>query len=95
MAATGDDTPTVIASTASAYKFAESVASALGLDENKVRVLSGVSDGVTGFDYVKALEKETSVRVPSGLKNLEEKPVLHKGVCTKENMSDVVLEALK
>ena len=95
LAATGDDTPTVIASTASAYKFAESVASALGLDENKVRVLSGVSDGVTGFDYVKALEKETSVRVPSGLKNLEEKPVLHKGVCTKENMSDVVLEALK
>ncbi len=39
---TGDMTPTVIASTASAYKFAQSVAAGLGLDEKKVQVLAGV-----------------------------------------------------
>lgn len=94
-AATGDETPTVIASTASAYKFAESVAKALKLDENKVRLLSGASSEVTGFDYVKALEKETSVKVPKGLMALEERPVLHSGVCSVSAMADAVLEALK
>lgn len=93
-AETGDDSPAIIASTASAYKFAESVASALQLDESKVRILSGASDAVTGFDYMEALEKATSVKIPSGLKNLKEKPVLHKGVCAKDSMKDAVLAAL-
>lgn len=104
-AETGDNTPTIIASTASAYKFAESVASALQLDENKVRVLAGAgcetktgaAEGtgkVTGFDYMRALEKATSVRIPAGLRNLEEKPVLHKGVCAKADMEKAVLDAL-
>lgn len=93
-AETGDTNPAVIASTASAYKFAESVARALELDENKVRILSGAADDVSGFDYMKALEKETSVKIPSGLRNLQEKPVLHKGVCASLAMTDAVLEAL-
>ena len=52
---TGDETPAIIASTASAYKFADSVAHSIGLGEE--------SDG---FAYVRALEKETGVRVPEG-----------------------------
>lgn len=91
---TGDETPTVIASTASAYKFAESAAKAIGLDEGKVKVLSGTAAEPTGFDYVKALEKETGVKVPYGLKNLEQRPVLHTGVCGKEDMTESVIEAL-
>ena len=86
---------TVILSTASAYKFAEAVATAIGLDEGKVKVLAGAKDAATGFDYVKALEKETKVEVPYGLKNLEERPVLHTGVCESAKMADAVLEALK
>lgn len=95
VAETGDKRPAVIASTASAYKFAQSVAWALGLDDTKVRVLSKTAEAPTGFDYVKALEKETGVKVPSGLCNLESRPVLHTGVCEKETMIDAVMEALK
>lgn len=91
---TGDDRPAVIVSTASAYKFAESAARAIGLDEGKVRVLSGAEADPTGFDYVKALEKETGVKVPRGLKDLDKKPVLHRGVCGKEEMTDSVIQAL-
>lgn len=91
---TGDETPTVIASTASAYKFAESVAKAIGLDENKVKVLAKSGVKATGFDYVKALAVETGVKIPSGLKDLELKPVIHDSVCQKTEMPDVVLGAL-
>ncbi|MBR6529380.1 MAG: threonine synthase [Firmicutes bacterium] len=91
---TGDKTPTVIASTASAYKFAESVAKAVGLDENKVKVLAKAGEKVTGFDYVKALAIETGVSVPYGLKDLELKPVVHNNVCEKTEMAEVVLGAL-
>ena len=94
LAATGDERPAVIAATASAYKFAENVARAIGLDENKVRVLAGASGEVTGFDYVKALEKATSVRVPQGLCGLENKPVRHQNVCAAAAMKDAVLESL-
>lgn len=95
VAETGDETPTVIASTASAYKFAESVAKGIGLDETKVKILAGVTDKATGFDYVKALAKETGVKVPLGLKDLELKPVVHNNVCEKAEMPEVVLGALK
>ena len=50
---------------------------------------------VTGFDYVKALAKLTGVKVPSGLADLENKPVLHNTVCEKDKMADVVLEVLR
>lgn len=91
---TGDETPTVIASTASAYKFAESVAKAIGLDETKVKVLAKSGEKATGFDYVKALAVETGVKIPSGLKDLELKPIIHDSVCQKTEMPDVVLGAL-
>ena len=94
LAATGDERPAVIAATASAYKFAADVARAIGLDESKVRVLAGASGEVTGFDYVKALEKATSVRVPQGLAGLENKPVRHQNVCAAAAMKDAVLESL-
>lgn len=82
---TGDDkTPTVIASTASAYKFAESVASACGIGPCK-----------DGFKYVTALASATGVEVPYGLKDLDKKPVLHKGVVDADKMADAVREALE
>ena len=92
---TGDDRPAVIASTASAYKFAQSVAKACGLDELKVAEMAKTDKEVTGFDYVKALAKLTGVKVPSGLADLENKPVLHNMVCEKDKMADVVLEVLR
>lgn len=81
---TQDETPTVIASTASAYKFAESVAKACGIGP--------CSDG---FEYVKALEKATGVEIPYGLKKLDTKAVLHTGTVDADKMAEAVLSALK
>lgn len=81
---TGDDTPAVIASTASAYKFADSVAESIGL----------MPDG-DGFVNVRALHEKTGVKIPAGLKGLEDKEIRHKGVLDKEEMQSAVREALK
>ena len=82
-AKTGDETPTLLASTASAYKFAESVAKAIGLPEE-----------ANGFEYIKAVNKATGVPVPYGLKDLENKEVLHKGVVEVPDMPDAVWNAV-
>lgn len=81
---TGDHTPAVIASTASAYKFADSVADAIGLPEF-----------ADGFAYISALNAKTGVRVPKGLSGLEHKKIRHRGACEKDRLLDAVKEALK
>jgi threonine synthase len=80
---TGDETVTVIASTASAYKFADSVATSIGLPKEK-----------DGFAYVASLHEKTGVTIPSGLVDLEKKPVLHTGVLEKDEMYKAVNESL-
>ena len=82
--ATGDNTPTVIAATASAYKFADCVASAIGLPVE-----------VDGFAYIRALNKTTGVRVPAGLKGLEKKKIRHKEVLEKDRIAEAVTDSLK
>jgi len=81
---TGDKTPTLIASTASAYKFAESVAKAIGLAEEE-----------DGFGYIRAVEAETGGRVPKALKNLDTKPIRHRGVIEIPEMIGAVEESVK
>ena len=76
---TGDLTPSVIASTASAYKFADSVAAAIGLEIEE-----------DGFTNLKKLNEKTGVRIPAGLKGLEEKNVIHTGVLHVNQMKEVV-----
>lgn len=78
---TGDETVTVIASTASAYKFADSVAESLGLPVAE-----------DGFANLRALHEKTGVWVPKGLEGLEDKPVRHTGVLEKDEMKDAVLK---
>ena len=81
---TGDGTPALIASTASAYKFAGSVTSSLGMEESEDE-----------FAAVEALEEKTGVRVPSGLRNLKEAPVRHGDVIDIDGMPGAVLGSLK
>ena len=81
---TGDETVTVIASTASAYKFADSVAESLGLPVAE-----------DGFANLRALHEKTGVRVPKGLQGLEEKPIRHTGVLEKDEMKDAVLKFIR
>lgn len=81
---TGDETPTLIASTASAYKFAESVAQAIGLAKED-----------NGFEYVKAVEAATGVKVPSGLKDLDKKEIRHRDVIEIPDMINAVESSVK
>jgi threonine synthase len=80
---TGDRTPTVVISTASPYKFANSVAGAIGLDANEDE-----------FVNIAALHEKTGVRVPDALKNLGNKEIRHKGVATLDEMADAVRNSL-
>ncbi len=81
--ATGDDIPTVIASTASPYKFASSV-------------LSAVSDkkAENEFDTVKTLSQETKTEIPSPIAALETATVRFKEICQKDDMLNAVYSAL-
>ena len=76
---TGDDTPAVIVSTASPYKFAESVARSIGLEEQP-----------DGFAYIREVEKETGVKVPEGLRDLDKKEILHEGVIDTDEIKQTV-----
>ena len=80
---TGDDTPTLIASTASAYKFAGSVTSSLGMPESEDE-----------FGAVEALCEKTGVRIPAGLKNLKEAQVRHGQVIDIDGMEAAVKNSL-
>ena len=82
--ATGDNTATVIASTASAYKFADSVTASIGLSIEK-----------DGFANVRALHEKTGVKIPAGLKGLEAKEIRHKDVLNIEEMKAAVRKTLK
>ena len=82
--ATGDETKTIIAATASAYKFAESVAKSIGLKEED-----------NGFRYVDALNKKTGVKIPRGLQGLENKPVRHNNIVDIKDMKSVILNSLE
>jgi threonine synthase len=81
--ATGDKAPAVIASTASAYKFADRVAKAIGL-----------STEPDGFAYIEALHTATGAEIPKGLRNLKEKKIKHTGVVTAEEMPKAIKSAL-
>ena len=80
---TADGRPTVIASTASPYKFANSV-------------LSAVSDKTarSEFETVKILEEETSTQAPNPIKALENAKVRFKQICEKDDMLNAVYSAL-
>ena len=82
-AETGDETETLIASTASAYKFAASVAEALEMPK-----------AADDFQAVKDLAEKTGVRVPKGLKDLENAPVRHGEVIDIKDMADVVRKSV-
>ncbi len=81
---TGDEKPALIASTASAYKFAESVCGAIGLPLQE-----------NGFAAVRALYETTGVPVPAGLRDLEEKKIRHTGVIDVQEMPDAVYASVK
>ncbi len=81
--ATGDLRPVVIASTASPYKFANSVLESLG-----------ETVPANEFDAVKLLSEKTATEIPVPIAALESAQVRFENVCNKEDMNKVVLDRL-
>jgi threonine synthase len=78
-AETGDDTPAVVVSTASAFKFCDSVLSALGVD-----------DDAQGLDLIDTLAEITGNDAPEQLSALRGKQIRFDGVTEKDAMPGVV-----
>ncbi len=84
-AATGDDkTPTVIASTASPYKFTRSVMDAI----------DPAYDAEDDFELVDELNKVSKTAIPKAIEEIRTAPVLHDKVCETAAMEDEVKKIL-
>ena len=84
-AATGDDkTPTVIASTASPYKFTRSVMDAI----------DPAYDAEDDYELVDELNKVSKTAIPKAIEEIRTAPVLHDTVCETAAMEDEVKKIL-
>ena len=86
LAETGDETKTVIVSTASPFKFSDSVLSAIAGDET--------SSGLNEFELLEVLAKKAALDIPASLAGLATKPVIFTTTCDKTEMYDVVSHML-
>ena len=82
---TGDRTPTIIASTASPFKFTRSVMNAI---DHKY-------DSMTDFELVDELSRIANVAVPAAIEEIRSAPVLHDNICEVYEMPDTVKRFLK
>ena len=80
-AATKDKAVTVVASTASPFKFTRSVMDAI--DKEKY-------DAMSDFELVDELSKIAQVKVPNAIEEIRSAEVLHKTVCEVEDMPKTV-----
>ena len=81
---TGDETPCIIASTASPYKFADSVLSAI--DSTPIPQ--------DGFELLEKLSQVSGTPVPAPLSELKSQSVLHKSCVQKEDMAEFIRKFL-
>ena len=82
---TGDNKQVLIASTASPYKFPRSICNALEIDV----------EGIDDFEVLNKLFEKTKVEIPTNLKDLDKKQVLHEEVWDKDEMKEAILSYLK
>lgn len=83
-AETGDETPTVIASTASPFKFSAAV----------LEAVEGGTDGLDEFEMVNKLAEVTGLSCPEQLSGLRNKPVRFSSCCSKAGMEQTVFDML-
>lgn len=81
---TNNNTVTIVASTASPYKFNSSVLMALGEDVN----------GKDEFEQLKMLNEKSGLEIPESLSLLKETKPRFTDFCEKENQKDVILDFL-
>ena len=82
-AATGDETKTIIASTASPYKFSGSVLDAIGVDTD-----------ADEFELVDKLAEASKLAVPASLAALKNKDIRFKEIIDKTDMKEYVFRSL-
>ncbi len=80
----GDATKTVIASTASPFKFGQSV----------MEAIDGNAHEEDMFELVETLSKTANVAVPNAVEELKTAPVLHDNICEKDGMKDIIKQFL-
>lgn len=78
---TKDETQTIIASTASPFKFPKTILQGLNVDISKFNDIEALN----------ILSKKTNLPLPKSLKNLNKKTIIHNTICTK----DEVLQAIE
>lgn len=81
---TQDPTKTVIASTASPFKFGRSVCHALGLEQPE-----------DDFALLEVLSKATGLDIPQGIKDLEHRSILHPYTCHKDEMEKMLEDFIR
>ncbi len=79
-AATGDDAPAVVVSTASPYKFARDVGNALGI----------ITEGLDDFAVCDAIAARTGLPLPARITALKDAPARHSRVCSVSNMKEAL-----
>ncbi|MGL4740357.1 MAG: threonine synthase [Sarcina sp.] len=79
------ETKVLIASTASPFKFVKSIVSALELDNKEL----------DEFELLSKLEEYSKVAIPNGLKNLDQKEILHDRVCEKNKIKESIESILE
>lgn len=82
---TGDDTPAVIASTASPYKFARAVLHSIDAEKY---------DAMTDMEQFDALHEVSGVKIPAAIEEIKTAPVRHKTVSSVEDMQKTVRDML-
>ncbi len=79
-AATGDETKTVVVSTASPYKFTRSTMTAIDAAYGQE----------SDFDLVQDMHKVTSVEIPNAIHEVLNAPIRHEAICKVDEMIDEV-----
>ncbi|EPY6470423.1 threonine synthase [Clostridium sporogenes] len=77
---TGDHRITIIASTASPFKFPRSINEVLNIG----------NDNASDFELVNLFSDKLNLKLPKGLEGLEEKEICHKATCKKDEMEKVI-----
>ena len=81
---TGDDTKTLIASTASPYKFARSVMTAI----------KGEDDGKEEFEVIEELHQASGVKIPAAIEEIRTAKIIHERECDTDQMEKAVRNIL-
>lgn len=81
----GDSAVTVIASTASPFKFPASINEALNFADKET----------SDFEMIEALSHKLGLKIPKGIEGLDKKEIRHRTTCGKDGMKEVIRKFLK